>query len=192
MSQVNSRQTKEIAMNRTTSRVFGAVIVFLAAAALFGWAGTAQAETYYWDVNGATAGFSTVVGAWNGTSAFWNTDPAGGAGTLIAIPTLADDLIIPQATTKTGSLTVSGTQNARSITFAANVGPTVNITGGTIVIGGTGTNSGIFEASTGANTVSSALTLNSAVSGFSISDTSSGLLTIWARSRARPRRARRP
>ena len=178
MSQVNSRQTKEIAMNRTTSRVFGAVIVFLAAAALFGWAGTAQAETYYWDVNGATAGFSTVVGAWNGTSAFWNTDPAGGAGTLIAIPTLADDLIIPQATTKTGSLTVSGTPIASSITFAADVGPTVTITGGTIQIGGTGTNSGIFEASTGNNTVSSALTLNSAVSGFSISDTSSGLLTI--------------
>ena len=113
-----------------------------------------QALTYYWDPNGAaTAGFGTVVGAWN-TGAFWNTSSTGTTGgTTTANPTNGDDLIIPQATTKTGNITVTGTKNASSITFAANVGPTVNITGGTaIVIGGTGTSSGIFNLSSGANT----------------------------------------
>ena len=134
---------------------------------------------YYWDVNGTTAGFSTVVGAWNGSNLFWNTDATGGAGgTLIAAPTSEDALIIPQATTKTGSITVTGTQNAGSITFAANVGPTTTITGGTILLGGPGVSSGIFQASSGANTVASAMTLNSAVANLSISNTAAGLLTV--------------
>jgi autotransporter-associated beta strand protein len=139
---------------------------------------TVRAETYYWDVNGTTAGFSTVVGAWNGTNQFWNTDATGGGGTLSEAPTAADDLIIPQATTKTGSITVTGTQYASSITFAANVGPTTTITGGTIQLGGTGATSGVFEASSGANAVASALTLNSEVSNFSISNTAAGVLTL--------------
>lgn len=84
----------------------------------------------YWDVNGSTAGFSTVVGAWNGTNTFWNTDSGGGAGTLSAVPTSADDLFIQPATTNTGSITLSGaTKNASSITFLANVGPTTTLTG---------------------------------------------------------------
>jgi autotransporter-associated beta strand protein len=133
----------------------------------------------YWDVNGATAGFSTVVGAWNGTNNFWNTDSAGGAGTLSAVPTSADDLFIQEATTNTGSITVSGdTKNASSITFAANVGPTTTLTGGTINIGGTGAFSGIRQQSTGANTINSALQLNSGNTAFEFSNSSTGLLTI--------------
>jgi fibronectin-binding autotransporter adhesin len=135
--------------------------------------------TLYWDVNGTTAGFSTVVGAWNGTNSFWNTDSAGGAGTLSAIPTSADDLFIQPATTNTGSITLSGaTKNASSITFAADVGPTTTLTGGTINIGGTGAVSGIRQQSTGANTISSALQLNSGNTAFEFSNSSTGLLTI--------------
>jgi len=177
--------SRSTSSTRTRSRFLGVLFV-LALAAIgvlaVGSAGVAEATAYYWDVNGTTAGFSTVVGTWDGVNNYyWNSDSTGGGGgALIVAPTSDDDLIIPQATTNTGSLTVSGTQNASSITFAANVGPTTTITGGTILIGGTGTNSGIFEASTGANTVSSALTLNSAVSSLAISDTSTGLLTVGA------------
>lgn len=141
-----------------------------------------RAATLYWDVNGPTAGFSTVVGGWNGTNAFWNTDPTGGAGGSVgATANSAEDLIIPQATTNTGNLTVSGTQSASSITFAPNVGPTCTITGGTsLTIGGSGSKSGIFGASTGANTVSTTVILNPAVSAFNFTNTSSGLLTVGA------------
>ena len=38
----------------------------------------AAATAYYWDVNGATAGFSTETGAWDGVNTFWNTDSTGG------------------------------------------------------------------------------------------------------------------
>jgi hypothetical protein len=107
---------------------------------------SASATTLYWDVNGTADGFSTVVQTWNTTNNFWNTDATGGAaGSLTNTTTAADDLIIAQATTNTGNISVSGTQNASSITFAPNVGPTANITGGAIVIGGSGASSGIFQ-----------------------------------------------
>lgn len=129
----------------------------------------------------APRGFSTVVGTWNTTNNFWNTDATGAnLGSLTNTTGSTDDLIIKQATTNTGSITVIGTQNASSITFAANVGPTVNITGGAIVIGGTGASSGIFQQSTGANTISASLTLNSGISAFNFSNSSTGLLTIGA------------
>jgi len=154
----------------------------VAAVGAFGLTRPTAAAVYYWDVNGTAAGFSTVVGAWDGSSSFWNTDSTGGAGGGVTNTTASTmDLIIPQATTNTGSITVTGTQSASSITFATNVGPTTNITGGTaIVIGGTGTYSGIIQQSTGANTISTALTLNSAVTAFNFSNTSTGLLTIGA------------
>lgn len=142
---------------------------------------SASAASRYWDVNGTAAGYSTVVGTWDGTNAFWNTDAAGGAGGgMVTTTASGDDLFIRQATTNTGSLTVTGTQNASSISFVANVGPTTNITGGSITIGGSGTSSGIFQQSTGANIVSSALALNPVVSTFNLSNTSTGLLTIGA------------
>ncbi|MFZ9937153.1 MAG: autotransporter-associated beta strand repeat-containing protein, partial [Luteolibacter sp.] len=141
-----------------------------------------RAATLFWDVNGPTAGFSTVVGTWNGINAFWNTDATGGAGGAVgAAATSADDLIIPQATTNTGNLTVSGAQSASSITFAPNVGPTCTITGGTsLTIGGSGSKSGIFGNSTGANTVTSPVILNAAVNAFNFTNTSAGLLTVGA------------
>ena len=140
-----------------------------------------HAATLYWDVNGSTANFSTVVGAWNGTSSFWNTDATGGAGgSLSALTTAADDIVISQATTNTGSITTTGAQVASSITFAPNVGPTTTITGTAITIGGTGALSGVFQQSSGANTISAGLTLNSANTAFNFSNSGSGLLTLAA------------
>ncbi len=139
----------------------------------------ASAASRYWDVNGTAAGYSTVVGTWDGANAFWNTDATGGAGgSMVTTTTSGDDLFIRPATTNTGSLTVAGTQSASSITFVANVGPTTNITGGSIIIGGTGALSGIVQQSTGANTVSSALTLNPSSPNLQLSNTNTGLLTI--------------
>ena len=140
---------------------------------------SAQSATLYWDVNGTTAGFSTVVGAWNDSNLFWSTSSIGGSGTLSAASSSSDDLFISPATTNTGSITISGTtKNASSLTFLANVGPTTTITGGTINIGGTGTSSGIFQQSTGNNTINSALRLNSGNTAFNFTNSSTGLLTI--------------
>ena len=98
----------------------------------------ATATPYYWDVNGTTAGFSTVVGAWNGTNAFWGPNEIGTGGTYIAAPTTSDDLFINAATTNTGSITVTGTQSAGTITFGTTVGATT-LSGGTITMGAAAT-----------------------------------------------------
>ena len=178
-----SQTTRTLSRIRMTSGPFGNLSALAAAlAGGFLTSMAAHATTYYWDVNGTAAGFTSVVGTWDGSTAAWNSDATGGAGgTLVAAPGSTDDLIIPPATTNTGSLTVSGDQSASSITFAANVGPTVTLSGGSsITIGGAGTKSGIFESSSGANTITTPVTLNGAVNAFNFSATSSGLLTMGA------------
>jgi autotransporter-associated beta strand protein len=138
------------------------------------WSSHSQGATLYWDVNGTGAGFSTVVGAWNGTNNFFNTDSTGGAGTLSATVGTTNDLIIPAATTNTGSITLTGTQSASSLTFAPTVGA-VTITGGTLSIGGTGASSGIFNGSASLQTISSALALNT---NSTLSSTGAGGITV--------------
>ncbi len=136
---------------------------------------SAQATAVYWDVNGATTGFSTITGAWNGTNAFWNTLSNGGAGTFSAATTSADDLNITGGTT--GTITLTGTGAGSSLTLTPNVATT--ITGGTLALGGTGTLSGFFVASgdNAANTVSSALTLNGAAA-VTLQNAGTGVLTF--------------
>ena len=132
---------------------------------------SATADTYYWDVDGTTPGFSTVVGAWNGTNAFWNTDATGGAGgTTIAAPTTTDDLIIPAATTNTGSITLDTTQAAQSLSFASTVGA-VTLTGGTLNFGATPT-------ITTSSVVATVHSLASTLSGAGTSLTKSGVGTL--------------
>ena len=143
---------------------------------------SALATTYYWDVNGTTAGFSTVVGAWNTINTFWNTSSTGGSGTLVAAPTAADDLNFKAATTNTGSITDANatTRVASSITFVSGVGAvTISSTASTpIQIGGTGTSSGIFNSSASNQTISVPLLLNSAATNFNISTSAAGTLKI--------------
>ena len=140
----------------------------------------ANAINYYWDTN-AAAGFGAVGPfTWNGVNTFWNTDITGAiGGTFIASPTNADDLFINGGTT--GTITLSGTQVASSLTFAVNVAKTLS--GGTsLTIGGTGTRSGIFVNSgdNAANTISSPLILNSASTALNFTNAGTGALTIGA------------
>lgn len=137
----------------------------------------ASATALYWDVNGTSTGFGTITGTWNTTNAFWNNTSTGTGGTLVATTTNADDLNISGGTT--GTITVSGAQVASSIRFSANVATTIS-SGTSITIGGTGTSSGIFGASTAASTISTPILLNPAVSAISYSNSSTGLLTIGA------------
>ncbi len=118
----------------------------------------AQATTLYWDVNGTTAGFSTVVGTW-GTNT-WNDIITGTGGTTTTITTNADDLNIVAATTNTGTITVSGAQVARSITYGSTVGA-VTISGGTSLTLGDGAAGGItVNSGSGAQTINTAIILN--------------------------------
>lgn len=111
---------------------------------------SAFATTLYWDVNGTTAGFSTVIGAWN-TGNFWNTDSTGGSGgTVTATTTGVDDLIIGPATTNTGTITLTGTKILKSLTFGTTVGAVTLSGTGTLSFAGGG---GITVASTAGNQI---------------------------------------
>jgi len=175
-----TRTTPATDANMMTTNPFRNLPTLAAAlAALVLTAIPARATSYYWDSNGA-AGFTTITGAWNGTNAFWNTNNTGAtSGTFVASPTAADDLLINGGTT--GTITLTGTQVASSLTFAVNVAAT--LTGGTsLTIGGGGANSGILVASgdNAANTVSSPLILNSTSTALNFSNAGTGLLTIGA------------
>ena len=91
-----------------------------------------HADTYYWDSNGATAGFGTANGTW-GTSAFWSTDSTGASATANTTILDADDVNFGTATdgyTGGRTVTISGTQTAKSITIGSASGA-VTLSGGT-------------------------------------------------------------
>ena len=111
------------------------------------WAGLSHGAGYYWDVNGTLTGSGgpTPNGVWDGANTFWNTDSAGGAGTLVSNPATSDTLTLSAGTDATGTyaIAVSGTQNAGTIVFKDG-SPT--IAGGTLSFAATGVitlNSGI-------------------------------------------------
>jgi len=103
----------------------------------------AHAATYYWDNNGATAGFGTAAGTWaspttgNATQG-WSTNSAGTVVPGSVTTTTTDDLNFGTATDAlaTGSISVAaaGTKNAGNITVGA-VSGTVTLAGGTITYG---------------------------------------------------------
>ena len=136
----------------------------LAAFASLAAVSVAQAATYYWDADGATPGFTaSPTGTW-GTSTFWSTDSTGstaGANTTI---TSADDVNFGSATSgvvaASSTVTISGTQNVRSITLGAgNTGGANSLTlsGGTSLTLGSG--------STITNNSAQTLTINSLLAG---------------------------
>ncbi|MEK7949706.1 beta strand repeat-containing protein [Luteolibacter soli] len=112
----------------------------------------AAATNLYWDNNGATAGTTaTPTGTW-GTSNFWNTDAAGGAGTLSTVTTAADDVFFSAGTAATGAytVTVSGARAAHSVTveegslsFAGANTPSLTLGTGGILVDGTGKLGGV-------------------------------------------------
>ena len=85
-------------------------------------AGSAQAATYYWDKTSpmSTAGFGTAGSTW-GTDAYWSASNAGTDATGITSPTTSDDLNFGYTATglAAGTVSVNGTVNAKSLTFAS-------------------------------------------------------------------------
>ena len=144
---------------------------------------SAQATTLYWDTNGTgTAGSGAATGTW-GTSVFWTTDSTGanvGSPTLTATTVQADDLFFSAGTTgTTGTVTVSSTQLAHSITFDDPVALTLN--GGTAInLGSATAGSGIFLTANGATTISTGIILNSAATAESFANSGTSTLTLGA------------
>lgn len=122
-------------------------------------ASVARAVPYYWDTNAATAGSGSANGTWGAGSMLWSTDSTGATATGAVTTTSADDLFFSAGTNGTGgTVTVSGTQIAHSLTFDDPVNLTVS--GGTITLGSGVAGSGIFfTAPSGTNVISSALSL---------------------------------
>jgi autotransporter-associated beta strand protein len=81
---------------------------------------TAQ-TTYYWDADGATAGFgSDITGDWN-ASAFWSTSPAGTSASTILWPNSAGDNVVFSAANAAadGIINVQNVWNGSSVNSIA-------------------------------------------------------------------------
>ncbi len=99
-----------------------------------------QAEIYYWDSNGATAGFGNTTGTW-GTSAFLNTNVNGTGSTFTTTTTTADELRFgfngdyanANVAINAGGVSI----NAISFRGGQVTGVTLGNTSNTITLGGT-------------------------------------------------------
>ena len=112
--------------------------VALAAAVMFG--NTALAADYYWD-NNAAAGFGTAGGTWTApTLNLWSLDSTGVAAREASITTTTNDALHFGTATvglTTGTITVTNTVSANSLTFGSASGH-VTLSGGTsLTLGGT-------------------------------------------------------
>lgn len=141
------------------SLVVSALASVIALAAVF----VSAQSTLYWDTNGTAAGSGAATGTWGAGNSLWNTDATGEAGGLFTdATTSADTLFIAAGTNGTaGTITVSGTQTANSLTFRNNVAVTVS--GGTGINLGSTSGAGIFviDGVAAANVVSTPITLGS-------------------------------
>ena len=118
------------------SRIFhNSRITFALASAIAAMLAThaAHATLYYWDTDGTTPGFGTAGGTW-GTNTNWSTDNTGVATPSVTSPMTADDLNFGYLSTGLagGTVTVTGTQSAQSLTFASGSGAIV-LSGGTAI-----------------------------------------------------------
>jgi fibronectin-binding autotransporter adhesin len=144
---------------------------------------SALAATYYWDVDGATAIAAAATGTWTaGSTANWSTDATGASATAAVTTSNADDLFFAATGMTAGTITLatSSTQNAHSINFG-NSDEAFTITGGTAInLGSATAGSGVFNTNTTAQTISTAIILNSSTTAFNFSNSGTGLLTIGA------------
>lgn len=114
-----------------------------------------QAQSFYWDTNGATPGAGNPAdGDWDGATANWTTDSTGASATSIYTPG-SDVVFSAGSDAATANVNVVGTQKVNSLTFKNGVvtidGDTVDNADGvaTIQINVNSGASGILE-STGA------------------------------------------
>ena len=95
----------------------------------------ARAASYYWDADGTTAGFGAPNGTdvW-GTNADWTIDVTGVATPTAYTTTTTDDLNFGYLSTglAAGTVLVTGTQNAGTLTFASGTGA-ILLSGGTAI-----------------------------------------------------------
>ncbi len=166
---------------KTKSRrqsLFDAVIAIVAAASVFSQQ-PAHAATFYWDANGASTAAVAATGTW-GTSTFWSTDPTGGTATSAQTIDNTSDVVFAAGSNSTGgTVTISTTQSAHSITFDDPVAFTLS--GGTAInLGSATAGSGIFDTANSASTISTGLILNSAATAIAFSNSGTSLLTIGA------------
>jgi len=133
--------------------------------------------TYYFDANGATAGFGTLTGNWNPSTALWSTSSAGTSATAAVTFTNAD---VAQFGF-TGTTGTAGTATITTgITNTVNQIVTANLAGGQTIAGpGTldlaGTAPTINVGSAGGLTISAPIT---GTAGFTKSGT--GTLNVAA------------
>ena len=127
----------------------------------------AQAVTYYWDTTSPieAVGFGSAGGTW-GSDADWSASSTGEDITGIAGPLNTDDLNFGTGANVlgAGTVAVTGTQSANSLTFGLGSGA-ITLSGGTIDLAATATL--IVDNTAG-------VTISSALSGASTSLTKSG------------------
>ena len=156
---------------RFSSRFFS-LSLLAAAVALLG--GKAHATTYYWDCTSPieAAGFGTAGGTWR-TDLLWSTSSAGTITPGIKSPTTGDDLNFGYTATGlaagTVTVTVTGIQNAGTLTFASGSGAIV-LSGGMITLPDTST----ITLDNAADTISSVIT----GAGTSLTKAGTGNLTL--------------
>ena len=132
--------------------------------------------TYYWDNNGATAGFGTAGGTWaspttGNASQGWSTDGTGATLPVIVTTGVNSPVNFGNGVTGlgAGTITVSGTVTNEVMTIASGSGAIV-FSGGTIKFPAGET---IFDNNT-TNTISSVL------AGTSLTKSGGGILTLSA------------
>ena len=112
------------------------ILVAAVAGLVFALAGTAQANTLYWDTNDTAAGFGNTLGTW-GTDNWWNQDSTGGSGSggFIAVPTASTDVLyLNYGDLSPFTMSVSGNVYAKQIVLStAKLTTTIN-NGGSGVI----------------------------------------------------------
>jgi autotransporter-associated beta strand protein len=131
---------------------------------------TAHAVVYYWDNNGTTAGYGSAGGTWaSPTVSQWSTSTDGTGTPGASITTTGSDALnFGNGATGlgTGTINVTGTQNAASLIFATGSG-NIMLSGGSI-----GSLSNITVNG------SSAATISSNINGANINKNGTGTLTL--------------
>jgi autotransporter-associated beta strand protein len=142
-------------------------------------ASQAPGAIYYWDTNGDTAGSGAATGTW-GTDNFWSTDATGATATVAQTIDNTSDVFFSAGTNGTGgTVTISGTQAAHSITF--DDGVIITLSGGTAInLGSATAGSGLFFTGNAANVISTDIILNSAATAIEITNSTASLQTIGA------------
>ena len=150
---------------------------------------SAVAATYYWDNNGATAGFGTAAGTWaapttGDATQGWSTSTTGASVpasvTTLSTSATVDALNFGNTTTglAAGSIAVSGTVQSGSITFATGSGA-IALSGGVINLTGTATVAGpSITVNNAADSISSDLTGAAASTLAGLTKAGTGALTL--------------